>query len=154
MTPVIFKRTIPNIIKNFLYTFFSPLATYIFIYFIGSLFMKDTQLLQWIAMGLSALVFLALLKMLLVDDKVVVTVYDDHLVYQSGKKVDEYYFNECQFGYQTVSSSGTTDTINLNVVKDGNWTTLNCEPLGPTQFGTLFNMIKQRGQFEEPQKLN
>ncbi|CAM4255038.1 hypothetical protein H9L01_07285 [Erysipelothrix inopinata] len=154
MAPATFKRTIPNIIKNFLYTFFSPLAAYIFVYFIGSIFIKDSEMLQWIAIGISALIFLALLKMLLIDDKVVVTVYDDHLVYQSGKKVREFYFNECQFGYKSVSSSGTTDTIDLNVVQNGNWITLNCEPLGPTQFQALYSLIKDRGQFDEPQKLN
>ncbi|MEG0327705.1 MAG: hypothetical protein RR565_03280 [Erysipelothrix sp.] len=155
MAVATFKRTVPNIIKNFLYTIFSPVATYIFVYFIGSIFIKDSEMLQWIAIGLSGLVFLGLLKTLVIDDKVVVTVYEDHLTYQSGKKVSEFYFDECQFGYKSVSSSGTTDTINLNVVKaDGNWITLNCEPLGPTQFQTLYSLIKDRGHFEEPQKLN
>ncbi|CAM3449233.1 hypothetical protein [Erysipelothrix anatis] len=154
MTNRVFKRTPINIIKNLLYTLFTPVFIYIAAYFLLQFTGLEAKMQEMIAIGLSALIFLWMLKMLVVDEKVVVTVDDTGLTYKSGSKESRYNFENCQFGYKTVSSQGSTDTINLYVYQGDQEIMLNCEPLGPRQFDELFNILKGHTVKDEPQRLN
>ncbi|CAM3640107.1 hypothetical protein ERUR111494_04610 [Erysipelothrix urinaevulpis] len=154
MEEKIYKRTVINIIKNTIYTFLSPAVAFLFLYFVLGLFKMDQKLVEIISAALSILIFIWMLKILFVDDKVVIRVTDQGLFYKSGKKEDFYSFEDYEFGYKTVSSQGSTDTINLYVTKGEQTLTLNCEPIGPRQFEEMFSTIKNNTMTDTVTRLN
>ena len=141
-----FKRTPLNFLKNFGYAIGSPVVLYFAVYFIGGFFTEDTKMLSLIGYGLGVLSFLYLLHSVLFSENIHVEIDEKELRYfKRGHLKERYPFTEYSFGYRTVTSGSTTDTINLQIFELATETesTLDLQPLGPFQFNKLFALIEE-----------
>lgn len=151
----IFKRTKLNFLKNLFYAIGAPVAVCFLVYIVGGFLTTDMNLLAYIGIGLGAVAFLVLLHSVIFSENIFVEVDDKELrYYQRGKLKKTYLFATCNFGYHTVSSSGTTDTIRLKILhlETGDEEVLDLQPLGSRQFYKLFTIL-ENNQAGEPEEL-
>lgn len=152
-----FKRTPINVLKNVSYTIMTPLVMGVIVYFgLYTFTQLDTNMLTMISGGIAGLIFIYMLYLLFVNDAVKIEVSESELrYYQKNKLKDIYSFDQYSFGYHSVRTGSTTDTIDLQVVnkKTGNETVLNCEPLGPSQFHKLFALIEGYQQYNNSENV-
>ena len=150
-----FKRTPLNFLKNFIYAVVTPVFVYFLVYIVGGFLTENMSLLHYIGIGLGALAGIFLLYSVVFSENIFVEVDDKELrYYKRGKLKTSYSFEHCQFGYYTVSSSGTTDRIELKILhmENGMEERLDLQPLGSRQFHKLFEILEVN-QVGETQKL-
>ena len=147
-----FKRTPFNFLKNLLYAIFAPVGVFVIAAIVEGFLSVDRVMYFFIVVGIAALIFLFMLYSVLFSEKIFVEVDEKELrYYKRGKLRETYAFSTYRFGYHTISSSGTTDTIRLKIlnIENGNEESLDLQPLGSRQFHKLFAILEENTKENE-----
>ena len=139
----VYKRSFIVMIKGLV---MAPCAA-VLVYIVLSIFVDNYMIL----LGVSALVFLAILYITIFSENIRFEVNDDGTMryFKKGKPQKIYILEEYRFGYNSKSDSISSDIIlNILHIESGEEEYIDCSPIGLRKFSDMYEKLKKYSKEE------